>query len=160
MALHKKIFWIPIYLVVFCLTASISSFAGSASNQPGTTPTPTQKLLPDLTPISLSFDKQCNLMVKIRNAGEGKVSGHIDHALYVGGKIWGSGSFAGHVFLFPGSECTKQIPRAHLPAPETKWKCKLVLDPENDIHESNEENNSITKDMLCITLRIKEPKEN
>jgi len=145
---NTKAMIVIICLLAFSFTGIVSSQAGSGSNQPASTPT--VKYLPDLKPVQLYFDQNGNMMVEIKNAGQRKVSGNIHYALYVSGKIFSSGPL-GNVVLIPGYKVTKQIPREHLPAPpHFLWKYKLVLDPDNKIKESNENNNSFQEKMKMV----------
>jgi hypothetical protein len=153
---HTKTIIVIIGFLFFSLTGIIASHAGSGDNQPGTTPT--VKYLPDLQPISLFFDKDCNLMVKIKNVGKGKFVGpHTGFRFYMDGNFVGASMY--NLILFPNSTVTKLVSNRALLGVwvKTKKNWKYAINEKGPIQgssavyveESNDTNNSITKQLVC-----------
>lgn len=153
---YTKTIIVIIGLLVFSLTGIIASPAGSGDNQPGTTPP--VKYLPDLEPVSLFFDKNCNLMVKIKNVGKGKfVGSRTGFRFYMDGNWVGASSY--NLIIFPNATVTKKVSNRALLGVwvETKKSWTFVINEKGPIQgssaiyveESNDTNNSITKELVC-----------
>jgi len=117
-----------------------------------------QPNLPDLTIVSISVDKNCNVTVKVRNAGPGIVpdkvwSVHSPKSsgvlLYKDGKRWG------------GASIWKLDPKKVLQKPggtinytsklkvNGSAKIKATVDETNQVKEINEKNNSKVQKVVC-----------
>jgi len=139
---------------------------GSGGNQPG--PTPVPKFLPDLKPVSLFFDTDCNLMVKIKNVGKGKFVGpRTGFRFFMDGVLVGGAFY--NLTLFPNSTVTKLVcnrPLLGVWVTEKKsWR--YVVNEKGPIQgssaiyveESDDTNNSITKEIKCNPFTIKDLRE-
>ena len=157
MRLSTKVATALFCLMAISLTMNLSSQAASGTTQPGNSPP--RKIKPDFKPVKIFFDRKCNLKVQVENAGQASFSGNINWYLEVEG-IPSSAGFA-VVALFPGSKVTKLAVSDAL----AYWKrekahdFKIILDKDNKIAESNENNNSMTqKNLICPKYLIRNMK--
>lgn len=141
-------------LSVFSLTGAMSSYAAPGGTKPGSMPQ--KKLLPDLKPTDLFFDKKCNLKVRVKNSGQAKIDGNIEYDIYVDGDLH-IGSGLAVVALFPGSNVTAEAVSDVMATwkRDEKHDFMIVLDPDNKIAEGNNVNNSFTKELLCQKYLMK-----
>lgn len=148
MRLSQKVTTALFCLLAISLTMTMSSHAARGTTQPGHSPP--RIIVPDLKPVKMFFDRNCNLKVQVENVGQATFSGNINWYLEVEG-VPSSASLAS-VALFPGSKVTKQIVSDAL----AYWKREkahdytITLDKNNKIAESNDNNNSMTqKNLIC-----------
>ncbi|WP_281951349.1 CARDB domain-containing protein [Nitrosophilus kaiyonis] len=115
--------------------------------------------LPDLAITKIGLDKDCHVVVEVKNRGKGKLPDSVwtKHTpksagvyIYVDGKKWGGASIWGFDpnknLQNPGGTA-KYVSNYKV---SDKAKIKAVVDMWNQVKESNERNNAKTKELRCI----------
>lgn len=118
---------------------------------------PAPLYLPDIKPISLYFDKFCNLKAEIKNTGKGKINTNVQYKLFMNGKqIYSGGS---NLNLSPGETtkievCSKAILGTWV-SEKNNWK--LIVNSDNEIIEEKNGNNEIIMNLICLQRYLKKP---
>ena len=123
--------------------------------------------LPDLTITQVTVNRNCNVVVEVKNNGPGLLPGYVytrHHPksagvyIYVNGKPWGGKT----IWLFdstrklvkPGGKAACVL---SYKVGMTPIKVRAVVDLHNDVKEANEQNNEMTKPLRCKPYVVKRP---
>ena len=149
-------------LFLVCMAFSAASFADPPPQfQPMKPDFPLRPLLPDLSIQDVWLTPDCRVAVRIRNNGPGQLPDRVwtDHQpksagvyLTINGNKWGGGT----IWLFDPAKALKTPGGTAEYISNLKVsslsQVKAEVDIWNEVAETNESNNSLTKNLACNTV--------